>query len=105
MQRLEVSGAVRLIYGSLGVKGLSSELFAVQVVRCLIDFSSRTSHCYGFEPNSGIRYYFENSWPSSRGMSWPERTKAVASHKPITVSVMLCSGGHCREDITFYTKP
>jgi len=29
MQRLEVSGAVRPIYGSLGVKGLSSELLEI----------------------------------------------------------------------------
>ena len=35
MQRLEVSGAVRPIYGSLGVKRLSSELFFT-FVTCII---------------------------------------------------------------------
>ena len=32
MQRLEVSGAVRLIYKSLGVKGLSTVAFAMMIL-------------------------------------------------------------------------
>ena len=32
MQRLEVSGAVRPIYGSLGVKGISTVAFAMMIL-------------------------------------------------------------------------
>ena len=38
MQRLEVSGVVRLIYRSLGVKGLNSNAYMKGVVQYDIDF-------------------------------------------------------------------
>ena len=41
MQRLEVSGAVRLIYRSLGVKGLSW-LIAKIILRCTFSKTSKT---------------------------------------------------------------
>ena len=44
MQRLEVSGAVRPIYGSLGVKGLNTECLMVQRQRKSIALSSNTSN-------------------------------------------------------------
>jgi len=34
MQRLEVSGAVRPLYGSLGVKGLNLNLNIIYISRC-----------------------------------------------------------------------
>jgi len=41
MQRLDVSGAVRPLYGSLSVKGLSNDQKQMTVVKPMIDLASQ----------------------------------------------------------------
>jgi hypothetical protein len=41
MQRLEVSGATRPLYGSLGVKGLSNDQKQMRVVKLMLEQASQ----------------------------------------------------------------
>ena len=50
MQRLEVSRAVRHLYGSLGVKGLNSRLGGAQSRSGLSGEEKNFLHLLGFEP-------------------------------------------------------
>ena len=52
MQRLEVSGAVRLIYRSLGVKGLNVQ-FQGQRVKCSDNTESRVDTWKSFSTSTG----------------------------------------------------
>ena len=53
MQRLEVSGAVRLIYRSLGVKGLSNQGSHFQCSRAVgaCDILNKKHTCYSLDRN------------------------------------------------------
>jgi hypothetical protein len=87
MQRLEVRGAVRPVYGSLGVKGLKDSVIAPlnQV------FCSRWTH-------------FHSPCPATSTREWVQRRTYVYEHKLCTQDFNISTGSKVK-DKNIYVVP